>query len=401
MVARLLNNLAIQKRRAGDLNGSLTLNREALAIRREIGDRVNLAVSLNNIGNVLLDLGDLDGAVAHYEEAAGIHREIGDRRGLARARNNAAVALKMQGQLARARAANEEALTIRRDISDPGSAAISLFNIGELLVLQGDLPKAAQSLDEALAIQRKLDIGRGVGYSLFDSATSRSCRATRRSRESACEESLDTADEARREADRGRLPRGAGARRARRGQDRGRRTAGAGRRRARTSTRTRRMVMRMARTALARALMAAGRVDGALAEADRADALVRDAQNVLAKLTVAIPAARILARARPRSTAEAVAHLEAAGKQATALGLVPLGYDASLALAEVIAQSDRGAAEVRLCGARKRRPLARIRADRDACRGRASASKEIAHRCYCRPVLTGSFFCVQSTIDPS
>ena len=59
MVARLLNNLAIQKRRAGDLNGSLTLNREALAIRREIGDRVNLAVSLNNIGNVLLDLGDL------------------------------------------------------------------------------------------------------------------------------------------------------------------------------------------------------------------------------------------------------------------------------------------------------------------------------------------------------
>ena len=59
MVARLLNNLAIQKRRAGDLNGSLTLNREALAIRREIGDRINLAVSLNNIGNVLLDLGDL------------------------------------------------------------------------------------------------------------------------------------------------------------------------------------------------------------------------------------------------------------------------------------------------------------------------------------------------------
>ena len=56
MVARLLNNLAIQKRRAGDLNGSLALNREALAIRREIGDRVNLAVSLNNIGNVLLDL---------------------------------------------------------------------------------------------------------------------------------------------------------------------------------------------------------------------------------------------------------------------------------------------------------------------------------------------------------
>ena len=104
MVARLLNNIAIMKRRAGDFAGSLALNREALAIRREIGDRANEAVSLNNIGNVLLDQGDLARRGAHYEEAAVIHQAIGDRRGLARARNNAAVALKMQGQLARAHA---------------------------------------------------------------------------------------------------------------------------------------------------------------------------------------------------------------------------------------------------------------------------------------------------------
>jgi tetratricopeptide (TPR) repeat protein len=58
----LLNNTAILERRAGNLQASLKMNQESLAIRREIGDRSNAAISLNNIGNVLLDLGDLQGA---------------------------------------------------------------------------------------------------------------------------------------------------------------------------------------------------------------------------------------------------------------------------------------------------------------------------------------------------
>ncbi len=61
LLARFLNNLAIQERRAGNLQASLRMNQEALAIRREIGDRTNGAISLNNIGNVLLDMGDLSG----------------------------------------------------------------------------------------------------------------------------------------------------------------------------------------------------------------------------------------------------------------------------------------------------------------------------------------------------
>lgn len=43
LIARFLNNLAIQRRRAGDLRASLTMNQESPAIRREIGDRVNTA----------------------------------------------------------------------------------------------------------------------------------------------------------------------------------------------------------------------------------------------------------------------------------------------------------------------------------------------------------------------
>ena len=73
LVARLLTNLAIQERRAGNLDASLRLNREAVAIRRGIGDRNSLAISLNNIGNVLRDQGDLSGAAQHYRDSADIH----------------------------------------------------------------------------------------------------------------------------------------------------------------------------------------------------------------------------------------------------------------------------------------------------------------------------------------
>ena len=64
LVARFLNNLAIQERRAGNLDTALRMNQESLSIRREIGDRTNAAISLNNIGNLLLDMGDPQAASA-------------------------------------------------------------------------------------------------------------------------------------------------------------------------------------------------------------------------------------------------------------------------------------------------------------------------------------------------
>ena len=170
LIARFLNNLAIQRRRAGDLRGSLDMNRQSLVIRREIGDRVNTSVSLNNIGNVLLDLGDLQGASEHYQQAATISREIGDRSSTARALHNAAEALRQQGALAQARSTSEEALAIRRTIDDPASVATSLFGVGVIASAQGDFATAKRSLNEALTMDRRLDRRRPVAYSLYELA---------------------------------------------------------------------------------------------------------------------------------------------------------------------------------------------------------------------------------------
>jgi tetratricopeptide (TPR) repeat protein len=167
LVARFLNNIAIQERRAGNLQASLKMNRESLAIRREIGDRTNAAISLNNIGNVLLDLGDLQGASRNYEESAAMSREMGDRRGLARALYNHAESLKLQGEIARSRTTYEEALSIRRTIDDPASVATSLYGVGHIAGVQGDLATAEKVLSEALEMDRRSNRRRPMAYATY------------------------------------------------------------------------------------------------------------------------------------------------------------------------------------------------------------------------------------------
>jgi tetratricopeptide (TPR) repeat protein/TolB-like protein/tRNA A-37 threonylcarbamoyl transferase component Bud32 len=330
LVARFLNNIAIQERRAGNLQASLTMNQESLAIRRELGDRTNAAISLNNIGNVLLDLGDLQGASRHYEESAAMSREMGDRRGLARALYNAAESLKLQGEIARSRASYEESLSIRRGIDDPASVATSLYGVGHIAGVQGDLATAEQVLTEALAMDRRLDRRRPMAYSTYqlgDVALMRGDLALAKQRHTdalAIRTALGergTAAESRsalavialeegRAADAEKLATEAA-------------TVFAGQAAPDNEA--------MARAVLAVAMMTQGR--GAPArEIERAQALVKSPQHVLARMPVLIAAARVAARSTPGA---ALASLEAIRAEAVTRGIARSEFDARRAIAEI------------------------------------------------------------------
>lgn len=100
-------------------------------------------------------------------------------------------------------------------------------------------------------------------------------------------------------------------------------------------------------------MLAVGRADAALAEANRAQALVRKSQNEFVKLTATITVGRIQGRSQPRSAAQAVTLLEGAEKQAAARGLLPLRFEASLALAEIAVTSDEAETDARLAALEK------------------------------------------------
>ena len=331
LVARFLNNIAIQERRAGNLQASLTLNQESLAIRREIGDRTNAAISLNNIGNVLLDLGDLQGASRHYEQSAAMCREMGDRRGLARALYNAGESLKLQGEIARARTTYEEALAIRRTIDDPASVATSLYGVGHIAGVQGDLATAEKVLSEALDMDRRFDRRRPIAYSTYqlgEIALMRGDVALAKQRHNdalAIRTALGekgTAAESRsalatialeegRAADAEKLAAEAA-------------TVFAGQSAPDNEA--------MARAVLALSMLVQGRRAQAVREIERAQALVKNPQHVLARMPVMIAAARVSSEGNPGA---ALSALESIRVDALKRGIVRSEFDARRAIAEI------------------------------------------------------------------
>jgi eukaryotic-like serine/threonine-protein kinase len=331
LVARFLNNIAIQERRAGNLQASLRMNQESLTIRREIGDRTNAAISLNNIGNVLLDLGDLQGASRYYEESAAMSREIGDRRGLARALYNHGESLKLQGEIERSRTTYEEALSIRRSIDDPASVATSLYGVGHIAGVQGDLATAEKVLSEALEMDRRFNRRRPMAYATYqlgDIALMRGDLALAKQRHNdalAIRTELGekgTAAESRaalavvaleegRAADAEKLATEAA-------------TVFAGQSSPDNEA--------MARAVLALSIFMQGRRAPAAREIERAQALVKSPQHVLARLPVMIAAARVGSEGNP---AAALSALEAIRAEAVKRGIARSEFDARRAMADI------------------------------------------------------------------
>ena len=94
------------------------MQRESLAIKREIGDRQGEAASLINLGNIANTRGDLAEAERLYRESLAIKREIGDRQG----------------------------------------EATSLKDLGELMLEKGDIDTGKKLIEDSHLIEREIGI---------------------------------------------------------------------------------------------------------------------------------------------------------------------------------------------------------------------------------------------------
>ncbi|MBK8074412.1 MAG: tetratricopeptide repeat protein [Kineosporiaceae bacterium] len=131
---------------------------QALAIFREIGDRLGEAAALNNLGLCFADLGQVAAAIDHYQQALTIHREIGDRLGEAADLGNLGSCYAALGQVAAAIDHHQQALTIHREIGDRLGEAADLGNLGLCYAALGQVATAFDHHQQALTIYR------GIGY---------------------------------------------------------------------------------------------------------------------------------------------------------------------------------------------------------------------------------------------
>ncbi len=166
--AKALNGAGLLAWRQGELLAARALLEESQAIRRELGDRMGMARSLNNLG--LVAWGHRDSARALFEECLAIWRELGDRRGIATSLANLGGLAVGQGDYAVARTLLEESLALLRELGNRHIMGITLSNLGIVAHGQGDYAAARTIHEESLAIRREIGDRLGMADSLEELA---------------------------------------------------------------------------------------------------------------------------------------------------------------------------------------------------------------------------------------
>ena len=173
-----------------DYRAARARHEESLAIRRQLGERRGMAVSLTNLGNVIYEQGDFASARVLFEESLAIMRELGDRGGIAGSLNNLGDVVCNQGDYPAAKVLLEECLAIMRELGDRGSIAGSLHNLGDVACNLDDYAAARALFEESLAIRRELGDRSGIAYSTGSLGSLACDRGDLASAHALCEEGL-------------------------------------------------------------------------------------------------------------------------------------------------------------------------------------------------------------------
>ena len=157
-----------------DFKKAKTLYEKVLQELRELSKqnqeayKPNVAMTLNNLGNLLSATNELKQAQAHYEEALEIHRELAKQNpeaykpDVSLTLNNLGNLLRVTNDFKQAQAYYEEALEIYRELAKQNpeaynpDMAMTLNNLGSLLRITNDFKQAQAHFEEALEIRREL-----------------------------------------------------------------------------------------------------------------------------------------------------------------------------------------------------------------------------------------------------
>ena len=100
----------------GNLAGAERAYEESLAIALELGRKKEVAMALNNIGNLMAKKGDLQAAIRRHEQTLAAYREMGDKSAVITSLLDLSGELQYHAELSRAHRILDEALRISREI---------------------------------------------------------------------------------------------------------------------------------------------------------------------------------------------------------------------------------------------------------------------------------------------
>jgi eukaryotic-like serine/threonine-protein kinase len=168
--AAALHALGVGYEQLNKTDEALRNLQEALAIRRKIGQKRGMAVSLNEIAKLSAQTGDTKTALASYTEALDIRREIGDKRGVGGTLLDLGNFYDDKGDHDRALDYYKQSLQIEREIGDESMQAICLNNIGNARFAKGDYEDALTYFQQALQLREKAQVPSDIVESVHNIA---------------------------------------------------------------------------------------------------------------------------------------------------------------------------------------------------------------------------------------
>jgi predicted ATPase len=154
--ASTLNQIGLLCMETGNGEEAEILCRQALELRRDVGDEAAVAASLNTLGGVLQYAGRREEAGELFEESLAIRRRLADDAGASVSMANLALVARDLGDLDGARAMLEESIATRERLGDRQRLAVVRHNHALVLFEQGDLAAAAAELDWSISVAREL-----------------------------------------------------------------------------------------------------------------------------------------------------------------------------------------------------------------------------------------------------
>lgn len=167
-MAKSLNNIGLVYKRRGDPNKALDYYTRGLKIKVEFGDKESIAASLNNIGNIYLDQGDYATAIDYYSKSLKLIEQIGDKNGIAARLNNIGNIYLETGEYNLAHDYYSKSLKIREEIGNNKDISASLNNLGAVYKNQGDYSNALDHLFKSLNIKEEIRDKPGIAEVLVN-----------------------------------------------------------------------------------------------------------------------------------------------------------------------------------------------------------------------------------------
>jgi len=147
------------------LDESTNSYQQALAVAAEVGDQVDKLAAEINLGANLMMKGDFTGARKMLEDSIATARAIGDRTKVVEAQLNLAAISYAEGDLASAQNELDQTLGACHDLGLKGQTAASLRAMGDVYLARGDLAKAEKSYREALNVRTEIGDTSGIADS--------------------------------------------------------------------------------------------------------------------------------------------------------------------------------------------------------------------------------------------